>query len=189
VVGALLLVAACSSTSIQRAERFGAQDEWLKAVLEYRKALAERPNDVETLSRLRRTELRAADFYYERGERLLEQGKFDEAIAQFQQGLTAMPDHPKLQQVMAETVARNEAGNLYQQGMTLRQAGKIDDARRQFQKALEVYPDHKQAAGALAELAREDAEKLSEGPARSPSSRARTRRSSRKGSPSPRRRR
>lgn len=162
VVGALALVAACTSSPIQRADELAAQDEWLKAVVEYRKALAGHPRDVEYLSRLRRTELRAADFYYQRGQRLLEQGKFDEAIAQFQQGLTAMPDHAKLQQAMAETVARNEAGNVYQQGVNLRQAGKAEEARRLFQRALEVYPDHKQASAALAELAREEQDRLSD---------------------------
>jgi general secretion pathway protein D len=148
---------------IERADELAAQDEWLKAVLEYRKAAAKYPNDVEYKSRLRRTELRAADFYYQRGQRLLEQARLDEAVVQFQQGLAALPDHPKLQQAMADALTRNEAGNLYQEGVTLRQAGKPDDARRQFQKALEAYPDHKEATAALAELKKEDQEKLSEG--------------------------
>lgn len=163
VAGALVLVAACTSSPIQRADELAAQDEWLKAVLEYRKARAEHPNDVEYLSRLRRTELKAADFYYQRGQRLLDQGKLDEAVAQFQQGLTALPDHAKLQQAMADTLARNEAGNVYQQGVNLRQAGKNEEARRLFQRALETFPDHKQASAALAEMTREEQEKLADG--------------------------
>jgi general secretion pathway protein D len=162
-VGALAVLVACTSSPIERAERYSAQDEWLKAVVEYRKAAAVHPNDAEYISRLRRTELKAADYYYQRGERLLEQGKLDEAVAQFQQGLTAMPDHAKLQQAMAETLARNEAGSLYQEGVSLRQAGRNDDARRQFERALQAYPDHKPATAALAELSREEQENLSEG--------------------------
>jgi general secretion pathway protein D len=163
VLALIALIAACASSPIQRAEEFAAQDEWLKAVVEYRKAALSAPSDVEYKSRLRRTELKAADYYYQRGQRLLDQGRLDEAVVQFQQGLAALPDHPKLQQAMADALARNEAGNLYQEGLSLRQAGKLDEARRQFQRALEAYPDHKEATAQLAELKKEDQEKLSEG--------------------------
>src|SRR5687767_8423 len=91
--GAALLLAACGTSPVKRAEDFAAQEEWLKAVLEYRKALAEYPNDVEYRSRLKQTELKAADFYYQRGVRLVEQGSLDAAIVQFQQGLAAISDH------------------------------------------------------------------------------------------------
>jgi general secretion pathway protein D len=160
---AFALLVACASSPVKQAEEYAAQDEWLKAVLEYRKALADSPGDIEYRSRLKQTELKAADFYYQRGLRFLEQGNLDEAIVQFQQGLASMPDHRKLQQAMTDAIARKEAGNLYQEGAYLRQAGRLDDARRQFQKALEVYPDHKEAAAALAELRKEDQERLSEG--------------------------
>ncbi len=162
-LAALALLVACASSPVKQAEEYAAQDEWLKAVLEYRKALADNPGDIEYRSRLKQTELKAADFYYQRGLRFLEQGNLDEAIVHFQQGLASMQDHRKLQQAMADAIARKEAGNLYQEGAYLRQAGRLDDARRQFQKALEVYPDHKEAAAALAELKKEDQEKLSEG--------------------------
>jgi general secretion pathway protein D len=163
IVAVVALLVACASSPIKRAEDYAAQDEWLKAVIEYRKASAERPDDAEYKSRLRRTELKAADFYYGRGQRFLEQGNLDEAIAQFQQGMASMPDHGKLQQAMTHALARHEAANLYQEGLNLRQAGKSDDARRQFQRALDAYPDHKDATAALAELGKEDQEKLSEG--------------------------
>jgi general secretion pathway protein D len=163
VVAALALLVACASSPVKQAEGYAAQDEWLKAVLEYRKALSDSPSDIEYRSRLKQTELKAADFYYQRGQRFIEQGNLDEAIVQYQQGLASMPDHRKLQQAMTDAIARKEAGNLYQEGSYLRQAGRFDDARRQFQKALEAYPDHKEAAGALAELRKQDQEKLSEG--------------------------
>jgi len=161
--GAALLLAGCGSSPVKRAEDFAAQDEWMKAVLEYRKALAERPNDVEYRSRLKQTELKAADFYYQRGVRLMEQGNLDGAIVQFQQGLAAISDHAKLQQAMSETLARKEAGTMYQDGVGARQAGRLDEARRQFQRALEAWPEHREAKAALAELRKESDEKLAEG--------------------------
>ena len=148
------LLASCA-TPVKRAEEYAAQDEWMKAVLEYRKAYAKHPDDVEYKSRLKQTELKAADFYYQRGVHLLEQDNIDGAIVQFQQGLAAMPEHSKLMQIMNEALARKEAGSLYQEGLTYRDAGKPEDARRQFQKALNIYPDHKQARAALAEIQKE----------------------------------
>lgn len=160
---ALVLLAACASSLSQRAEDYAAQDEWMKAVIEYRRALAERPNDVEFRSRLRQTELKAADFYYQRGMRLLEQGNLDGAIGEFQQGLTSLPEQAKLQQAMSSALARKEAGTLYQEGASLREAGRPEEARRLFQRALDTWPDHREAKAALAGLKQEQEEKLSEG--------------------------
>ena len=158
-----VLLAACASSSFQRAEdtppRTNGSRPWSSIARQSPSA----PDDAEYRSRLRRAELTAADYYYKKGQIFLEKGNIEEAIAQFQQGLAAMPDHGKLQQAMASAIARNEAANLYQEGLNLRQAGKTDDARRAFQRALEVYPDHKDATAALAELKKEDQEKLTEG--------------------------
>ena len=160
----LALAAGCSSSPIKQAEDYAAQDEWMKAVIEYRKALAAQPNDVEYRSRLKQTELKAADFYYQRGMLLLlEHRNLDGAIVQFQQGLAAMPDHSKLQQAMGEVLARKEAVASYAEGVSLRDAGRPEDARRQFQKALEAYPDHKDARSALDGLRKDQDEKLAEG--------------------------
>lgn len=154
----LLLLAACA-TPIERAEKLAAQDEWMKAVLEYRKAYGKTPENIEYKSRLKQTELKAADYYYQRGLKLVEQGNIDAAIEQFQQGLAAMPEHSKLQQAMNDALSRKEAATLYQEGVTYREAGKLEDARNQYQKALKIYPDYKDASRALAEIQKEESEK------------------------------
>jgi len=159
--GVLTALAGCTAMT-ERAEEYGAQDQWMKSVVEYRKELAKRPEDVELKSRLRQTELKAADYYYERGQKLMNAGKLEEAILQFQQGLSALPDHPKLLQAMNEAVARKEANALYDEGVNLREAGKTQDALNRFQRALDVYPDHKGAAAALAELSKQAEEKSAE---------------------------
>jgi len=164
VFAALALFAGCGSSPIKTAEDYAAQDEWMKAVIEYRRALAAQPNDVEIRSRLKQTELKAADFYYQRGMLLLlEHRNLDGAIVQFQQGLAAMPDHSKLQQAMGEVLARKEAVASYAEGVSLREAGRPEDARRQFQKALEAFPDHKDARAALDGIRKDQDEKLAEG--------------------------
>src|SRR6266446_7206910 len=76
------LLVACADSPIKRAEELAAQDEWLKAVLEYRKATANNPGDVEFRSRLKRSELKAADFYHQGGKRLLYHGNLHAAYPQ-----------------------------------------------------------------------------------------------------------
>lgn len=150
------LVVACASP-IKKAEEFSAQDEWLKAVIEYRKAFADNPKDVEIRSRLTQAELKAADFYYQRGARLLDQGAMEGAIVQFQHGLTAMPEHSKLQQAMALALARQEADTLTAEAARHIGAGKPDEGKRLLERALSIHADNKAARDALARLDQETA--------------------------------
>lgn len=162
ILSALILLAACTSV-VKRAEDYAAQDQWMKAVVEYRKALADDPRNVEFRLRLKQTELKAADFYYQRGVRLIDQGNIDAAMVQFQTGLAAMPEHNKLQQAMADAVARKEAGSLYEEALTFKDAGKLADARHKLQEALDVYPFYKEAAALLAQLKEQEQKKQTEG--------------------------
>jgi general secretion pathway protein D len=155
LIGLFLLSSGCAGP-IERAEQYAAQDEWLKAVIEYRKATSANPRDVEYRSRLKQMELKAADYYYQRGMGFLDQDNLDMAILQFQQGLAAMSDHTKLQQAMNAALARKEANNLYLEGMRTREAGNNDEAKKSFKMALQSYPDHKLAAEAYAALQKQD---------------------------------
>lgn len=157
----VLLLAACAGP-IKRADDYIAQEEWMRAVIEYRKAYGKYPNNVEYKSRLHQVELKAADYYYQRGIRLVEQGNLDGAIVQFQQGLAAMPDHSKLQHAMNEALARKEAGSAYSEGVSYQEAGKIEDAKRQYQKALQHFPNHKDATAALKALQKEEDDKVAD---------------------------
>lgn len=161
IVELMVFLVACAGP-IKRADEYAAQDEWMKAVIEYRKAYAKEPGNVEYKSRLKQTELKAADFYYQRGARMMEQGNLDGALVQFQQGLAAVPDHSKLLQAMNEALARKEANTFYEEGRTLLDAGKSDEAMRKFKRALEVYPDHKDTAAALSALRKQENAKYSE---------------------------
>ena len=148
-VVALILLGACASP-VQVADNFIAQDEWMKAVLAYRKASAEHPADVEFKSRLKQTELKAADYYYKRGLTLFEKDNFDGAVIQYQQGLAAMPDHGKLQQAIRQVMLRKEANNLYVDALRAKEAGQPDEYLRLLKRALDAYPGFKLAEELLA---------------------------------------
>ena len=148
VIGVILL-GACASP-VQLADNYIAQDEWMKAVLAYRKASVENPTDVEYKSRLKQTELKAADYYYQRGLTLFEKENFDGAVIQYQQGLSAMPDHGKLQQAMRQVMLRKEANNLYADALKAKEAGQLDEYRRLLKRALDAYPGFKSVEELLA---------------------------------------
>ncbi|MBI2779606.1 MAG: hypothetical protein HYX62_07485 [Gammaproteobacteria bacterium] len=151
VVALCLLVAACAGP-IRKAEIYEDKQEWISAVIEYRKAYNDDPRNVEYKARLKHAEFKAADYYYRQGMLLLEREKIDESIVQFQQGLTAMPGDERLMQAMNKALAKREANNLYQEGVLINGAGNVGEAKRIFQRAINVYPDHKAALEALANI-------------------------------------
>jgi len=160
LVGGLLL-GACASP-VRVADDYIAQEEWMKAVLAYRKAAADNPTDIEFKSRLRQTELKAADYYYQRGIALLEQDNLDGAVAQFQQGLAAMPDHVKLLQVMRQVLLRKEATSLYAEAVLALNAGQQVEGIRLLKRAIEDYPEFKRAVDLLASVDKKSADEVSD---------------------------
>ena len=151
----LFILASCASHA-RRGDDLAAQDEWMKAVLEYRQAYKDNPADIEIRSHLKQIEFKAADYYYHRGEISKAKGDLDGAIALYQQGLVAMPDYDKLLVAMKDAQMRKEAAALYQEGTNLLAAGKHEDAKRRFKKALEANPDFKEAAMKLAEIEKQE---------------------------------
>ncbi|HEX5056633.1 MAG TPA: secretin N-terminal domain-containing protein [Gammaproteobacteria bacterium] len=147
----VLTLCACASTQ-SRIDGYVAQEEWMQAVVAARKAYSEHPADPGAKSRMQQIELKAADYYYQKGLRMLQQGNIDGAIEQYQQGLTAMPEHSKLTSAMTTALARKEADTYYAEGRRDLQAGQVSDAIKSYQKALDIYPEHETAAKELETL-------------------------------------
>lgn len=158
---ATLTLASCAG-HMKRGDEYAAKDEWTKAILEYRQAWGETPDDIEIKSRLKQTEMKAADYYYHRGEFAMARADLDGAIALFQQGLVAMPENAKLQTAMKDAQMRKEAAALYQEGRNLLAVGKQEDAKQRFRSALEVCPDHKESVVRLAEIEKQELSATSE---------------------------
>lgn len=152
MVFAVLLLAACSSPAVKQSQSYVEQEQWLKAVLTLRKAHAADPSNVEFKSRLKQIELKAADYYYQRGLRLEQQGNLEAAAVEYQQGLTAMPDHHKLTSAMSELVAKQEGLQLYREAAQYESAGKQNLAKGLLLRAQKLYPDHPKIKDALLRL-------------------------------------
>jgi general secretion pathway protein D len=150
--GVLCALLAGCATSFKRGEEFAAQGDWGKAVIEYRKAVAEHPTDAEFKGRLHQAELKAADHFYQRGLKLMDEERYDDAIVEYQQGLAVSSKQAKLSQAMQEALARREAAVLYSEAQRLAAAGSVVEARLKFTEALELHPGLDAAKKALAAL-------------------------------------
>lgn len=148
------VLSGCSST-YERAGELAARSEWSQAIVEYRKAVVENPNNLEYRQRLRRAELDAANYFLDRGTALSAEGKYDAAIAEYQLGLAAMPDHPRLSQVLSEALGRKEAEALYLEALNYIDAKRPADARQQLERVLEIEPGSARASQLLATLSAE----------------------------------
>lgn len=134
------------------ADDYIAQGEWMRAVLEYRKAYSKDRNDIEIKSLLKTTEMKAVEFYYHQGNELMVEGNIEQAIFKFQQGLVAMPENSKVMQSLDMAVAIKEADNLYRDGLRSMEAGRTEEAYRLFSRVLKIYPGHKKATDLLLEI-------------------------------------
>jgi general secretion pathway protein D len=156
-----LMLASCASSRTS-GDEYVTRDEWVKAVAEYRRDFHEHPNDIEIKAKFERMELQAANYYYHRGMREIASGNLEGAEQAFQQGLSAMPNNMKLQQVLNDTLRQKEANSSYREGVRLLGTGKSLEAKRRFSQTLEIYPGHKDAAAKLADIQRKENERSGE---------------------------
>lgn len=148
----ILFASGCSITPVEKAETLAAQGDWMAAVILYRKLLQEEPLDIEYRSRLRQTELKAADHYYQQGLKAVEGGDYEKAMEAYQQGLIAKPDHQKLRSAISEAVALKEANRLLSEALQLKDAGYYKKALALTEEALTTYPDHEGGYDLMFEL-------------------------------------
>lgn len=134
LLAGVMLLQSCANT-VTKAEIYEGRQEWDKVVLEYRKAHNREPANVEFTSRLRQAELKAADYYYQKGFRHFEFGNYDAAIQEYQRGLTAMPEHGKLLQAMNRALAEKQASQLVAEARLMEQARRLEQARDKLKEA------------------------------------------------------
>ncbi|MGH7739114.1 MAG: hypothetical protein ACREL1_03100, partial [bacterium] len=142
-----LLLAGC--VSLPKSEDYASKADWMKAVQEYRHEYSAHPADFEIKMRLEEAELNAAEAYYDDGMNLEDEGQLDDAIYQFREGLSAMPNNEKVANALKDALGEKEGNTFYSQAVDLDKAGKEDDAKNLLTQALSADPDNEGAKALL----------------------------------------
>ncbi len=148
----MLFLLSCSSIKVGDAEKHIIDDNWLDAVLHYRMMFEKNPNDVGVKSKLRQTELKAADYYYKKGMLYLSENRDPEAIEQFQFGLSAFPNHAKLTKVLNEVLAKEKALLLFQEAQLLERSGNLNESLKTYKRVLYADSEHNASKAAIKRL-------------------------------------
>jgi general secretion pathway protein D len=115
------LVVALSGCATSAAMRAGhaaeSQQDYDRAVVEYEKALRERPNDRTVRASLEQAKMRAAQDHFSRARRLASTGKLEEALIEYRIASELNPTHAQIDEEMARArtqlrakIAVNEEG-------------------------------------------------------------------------------
>ena len=107
LAGLPLFVAGCATSgAVQRGRTAEQAQDYDQAVVEYTKALRQKPADPALRMALQRARLRAAEFHYNRGRRLAAAGKLDDAIVEYQISLEMNPSNSDCEEALR--VARTQ---------------------------------------------------------------------------------
>ncbi len=126
---------------VQTAEKFVARGKIEPAIREYRKLLADNPNDINTLNRIGDLYARiqrvdeAIDFFTQIAESYTEEGFFVKAIAIYKKIIKLNPTLLEVYEALAELYAKQ---------------GLLNEARTQFQVLADYYQKHDNATSASA---------------------------------------
>lgn len=133
---AAVTLSACASTAgLRQGQRAESADDFDRAVVEYTKALRQRPDDRTVRDALTRVKLRGAQEHFTRGRRLANGGKLDEAVVEYQLASELNPASKEIEDAVREArvqlrarvaVAREgktQLQTLIERSRTLPQAG------------------------------------------------------------------
>ncbi|HYO14573.1 MAG TPA: tetratricopeptide repeat protein, partial [Thermoanaerobaculia bacterium] len=126
---------------VQTAEKYVARGKIEPAIREYRKLLAENPNDINTLNRVGDLYARiqrideAVDFFTQIAEQYTTEGFFVKAIAIYKKIIKLNPTRLEVYEKLAELY--------HKQGL-------VTEARTQYQVLADYYTKHENAASAIA---------------------------------------
>ena len=126
---------------VQTAEKYVSRGKIEPAIREYRKLLADNPNDINTLNRIGDLYARiqrideAVDFFTQIAEQYADEGFFVKAIAIYKKIIKLDPTRLEVYEKLAELYHRQ---------------GLVNEARTQYQVLADYYQKHDNAASAIA---------------------------------------
>jgi len=151
---ALVLLSGCSAgrRAFSKGEDFEAKGMYEEAMYSYADAFRADPDVGDYRARFLKTRERAANDRFKRGNDLLGQGNYVDAVSEFQAAQALDPSQERFRQMAESTTRLKDAQLVYQEGVDFEKANKFKDAYRSYVRALELNPDNKECRAALARV-------------------------------------
>jgi general secretion pathway protein D len=141
---------------LSEGRRFVAAGDWEQSVRFYQEALEKYPGDPEVRLMLKGARWRSSLARRARGEALMEQGRYGEAIAEFQMSLTMDPSNRK-SATLLETARRRRAAEIHLRAARNRlKSRQFAAAREALSRALEADADNPAALELLTYYERQE---------------------------------
>lgn len=149
---AFLLPMGCATSdeSYRLGIQQASQQDWDNSVKSFQEALEANPNDPKIKLLLTRSRKEASMLHMTRGEMLLQNGRYSDAIKEFQLSAAFDPSNTKTGELIEKTKKSRDASHYRKQGDDLVKVQRYEQAREAYKKALELNPDNMKARDALA---------------------------------------
>jgi general secretion pathway protein D len=159
-VAVLFLLVGClgDALNIDEGLRYSDAGEWDRSVRFFQKMSEPYPDDAEVKLHLNKAKWNASLSHMAKGEALMAQGLYDEAVAELQVSIAYYPTNTRSGVLIDRVKARKESDFFVGQGKTFIKAGQYHQAREAFQKALELNPENLHARRALSEFEKKEAQ-------------------------------
>lgn len=159
LLAALAVFGGCTATTsfMEEGKQFATAGDWDSAVKSYQQAYQETPNNPETKLQLNRARGEASRYHMARGEALLENSRFNDAIGEFQISISMNPANSRAGELILKARNLQEADRYFTKAETMVKVEKYDQARELFQKSLDLNPDNDDAREALAFFEKKEA--------------------------------
>lgn len=159
VLVAVILLAGCSgSMAFKRGEKFAVEGDWDRAVIEYRQALRDDPENVGFKTRLTKAVDMAATVHIERANHYMRERNSAAAQYESQQALVYSPANNKAAQVLESAQKLGEIDRRMTAAKDYMAAGRPNDALNQYYKVLDIEPENEYAAAQIEKVTKRKVE-------------------------------
>lgn len=159
VLVAVILLAGCSgSMAFKRGEKFAVEGDWDRAVIEYRQALRDDPENVGFKTRLTKAVDMAATMHIERANHYMRERNSAAAQYEAEQALIYSPANNKAAQVVDAARKLGEVDRRMAAAKDYLAAGRPNDALNQYYKVLDIEPENKDAAAQIEKVTKRKVE-------------------------------
>ncbi len=151
---ALVVLAGCAGQRkfVSKGEKYCARGQWDKCVQFFQRAHQESPEDHQIKLMLHKAKWEASMAHLRKGERLLGEKRYDEAISQFQMSIAFFAGNKRASTLIRKARKLRESDYQLKLGKDFLRARKYKRAKEAFLKALQLNPENTEAKEALAQF-------------------------------------